>query len=227
MLFLASLLTVVCIQEDFTPVPKEKTLSTRELLHRVKDPQVLIGLFVSSMVIQISAQSVAPILTLYIEYLGQTENLLMISGTIVSAMGISSMLSSAVLGKFGDRIGNHRLILIALSYCTLIYLLMALAKDPIQLGILRFLFGFGTGSLMPSVSALLTKITPKEGISTIFGYNLTFINLGQVIGPFVGSTVAATLGYQWVFYVTSAIVFFNLLWSLVNFRKYLKVREIE
>ncbi len=79
---------------------------------------------------------------------------------------------------------------------------------------------------MPSVNALLTKLTPKEGISRIFSYNQMFTNFGQVLGPFVGSTVAAGWGYRWVFYATGAIVLFNFIWSLVNFRKYLKVREI-
>lgn len=53
-----------------------------------------------------------------------------------------------------------------------------------------------------------------------------FSNLGQVIGPFIGSNVAVVLGYRSVFYVTSLIVFVNLIWSLIIFRKYIKVKDI-
>ncbi|AQP42800.1 multidrug resistance efflux pump [Streptococcus gallolyticus] len=225
-LLICNLMTVFLVKEDFQPVTKAEALSTRELFSSIKDKQILIGLFVTSMIIQVSAQSIAPILTLYIRHLGQTENLMFISGLIVSALGFSSMLSSSTLGKIGDRIGNHRLLLIALFYSFSMYVLCALAQNSLQLGIVRFLYGFGTGALMPSINSLLTKITPREGISRIFSYNQMFMNMGQVIGPFIGSAIATGLGYRSVFYVTSLIVFVNFVWSLINFRKYLKVKEI-
>ena len=225
-LLICNLMTVFLVKEDFQPVTKAEALSTRELFSLIKDKQILIGLFVTSMIIQVSAQSIAPILTLYIRHLGQTENLMFVSGLIVSALGFSSMLSSSTLGKIGDRIGNHRLLLIALFYSFSMYVLCALAQNSLQLGIVRFLYGFGTGALMPSINSLLTKITPREGISRIFSYNQMFMNMGQVIGPFIGSAIATGLGYRSVFYVTSLIVFVNFVWSLINFRKYLKVKEI-
>ena len=55
----------------------------------------------TSMIIQISAQSIAPMLALYIRYLGQRDNILFYSGLIVSAMGFSSLLSTPFLGKSG------------------------------------------------------------------------------------------------------------------------------
>lgn len=225
-LLICNLMTVFLVKEDFQPVTKAEALSTRELFSSIKDKQILIGLFVTSMIIQVSAQSIAPILTLYIRHLGQTENLMFVSGLIVSALGFSSMLSSSTLGKIGDRISNHRLLLIALFYSFSMYVLCALAQNSLQLGIVRFLYGFGTGALMPSINSLLTKITPREGISRIFSYNQMFMNIGQVIGPFIGSAIATGLGYRSVFYVTSLIVFVNFVWSLINFRKYLKVKEI-
>lgn len=225
-LLICNLMTIFLVKEDFQPVTKAEVLSTRDLFSSIKDKQILIGLFVTSMIIQVSAQSIAPILTLYIRHLGQTENLMFVSGLIVSALGFSSMLSSSTLGKIGDRIGNHRLLLIALFYSFSMYVLCALAQNLLQLGIVRFLYGFGTGALMPSINSLLTKITPREGISRIFSYNQMFMNIGQVIGPFIGSAIATDLGYRSVFYVTSLIVFINFVWSLINFRKYLKVKEI-
>ncbi|MFP3766807.1 MULTISPECIES: multidrug efflux MFS transporter [Streptococcus] len=225
-LLICNLLTVFFIKEEFQPVTKANAMSTREVFSSIKDKQILIGLFVTSMIIQISAQSISPILTLYIRNLGQTENLMFVSGLIVSALGFSSMLSSSTLGKIGDKIGNHRLLLIALFYSFGMYVLSAMAQNSLQLGIVRFLYGFGTGALMPSVNSLLTKITPREGISRIFSYNQMFMNIGQVLGPFVGSAVATGMGYRSVFYVTSLIVFVNFAWSFINFRKYLKVKEI-
>ena len=225
-LFICCLLTIFGLREDFQPVEKGEMMTLSQVFARIPSKSMLIGLFVTSMIIQISAQSIAPMLALYIRYLGQRENILLYSGLIVSAMGFSSLLSTPYLGKLGDRIGNHRLLLMGLFYSFLLYFLCGFAGSALQLGILRFAYGFGVGALMPSVNSLLTKMTPKEGISRIFSFNQSFSYIGQVLGPFVGSAVATGLGYRWVFFVTAMIVFGNFVWSLIIFRKLLGVKNI-
>ena len=220
------ILTVFYIREAFVPIKKSDALPVKEVFAQVKDRKILAGLFVTSMVIIAAAQAVVPILTLYVRHLGQTDNLLFVAGFIISLPGMASLATSGYLGKLGDRIGNHRLLLMALTYSLLINVFCVFAENPFQLGLLRFLYGFGTGALLPSVNSLLTKLTPKEGISRIFAYNQLFNNLGSVVGPMMGSAVAAHMGYDWVFYLSSGLVLFNLIWSLTNFRNYLKVRDI-
>ena len=220
------ILTVFYIREDFVPIKKSDALPVKEVFAQVKDRKILAGLFVTSMVIIAAAQAVVPILTLYVRHLGQTDNLLFVAGFIISLPGMASLATSGYLGKLGDRIGNHRLLLMALTYSLLINVFCVFAENPFQLGLLRFLYGFGTGALLPSVNSLLTKLTPKEGISRIFAYNQLFNNLGSVVGPMMGSAVAARMGYDWVFYLSTGLVLFNLIWSMTNFRNYLKVRDI-
>jgi len=219
-LFLAAILTIFFIKEDFQPIP------TKEVFSSFKYPRLLVNLFLTSFVIQFSAQSIGPILALYVRDLGQTENLLFVSGLIVSSMGFSSMMSAGILGKLGDKVGNHRLLVAAQIYSVIIYLLCAHATSPLQLGLYRFLFGLGTGALIPGVNALLSKMTPKSGISRIFAFNQVFFYLGGVIGPMAGSAVAGYLGYHAVFYATAACVAFSCLCNLVQFRSLLKVKEI-
>ena len=225
-LFLAAILTIFFIKEDFQPVAKEKAIPTKEVFSSFKYPRLLVNLFLTSFVIQFSAQSIGPILALYVRDLGQTENLLFVSGLIVSSMGFSSMMSAGILGKLGDKVGNHRLLVAAQIYSVIIYLLCAHATSPLQLGLYRFLFGLGTGALIPGVNALLSKMTPKSGISRIFAFNQVFFYLGGVIGPMAGSAVAGYLGYHAVFYATAACVAFSCLCNLVQFRSLLKVKEI-
>ncbi|ORO51142.1 MFS transporter [Streptococcus oralis subsp. oralis] len=225
-LFLAAILTIFFIKEDFQPVAKEKAIPTKEVFSSFKYPRLLVNLFLTSFVIQFSAQSSGPILALYVRDLGQTENLLFVSGLIVSSMGFSSMMSAGILGKLGDKVGNHRLLVTAQIYSVIIYLLCAHATSPLQLGVYRFLFGLGTGALIPGVNALLSKMTPKSGISRIFAFNQVFFYLGGVIGPMAGSAVAGYLGYHAVFYATAACVAFSCLCNIVQFRSLLKVKEI-
>jgi len=225
-LFLAAILTILFIKENFQLVPKEKALPTKELFTSVKYPVLLINLFLTSFVIQFAAQSIGPILALYVRDLGQKENLLFVSGLIVSSMGFSSMMSAGIMGKLGDKVGNHRLLVVAQVYSVFIYLLCANATSPFQLGFYRFLFGLGTGALIPGVNALLSKMTPKVGISRVFAFNQVFFYLGGVIGPLAGSAVAGQFGYHSVFYATALCVALSCLFNLIQFRTLLKVKEI-
>lgn len=225
-LFLAALLTIFFIKEDFQPIAKEKAIPTKELFASIKHSHLLISLFLTTFVIQFSAQSIGPILALYVRDLGQNENLLFVSGLIVSSMGFSSMMSAGVMGKLGDKLGNHRLLILAQMYSVIIYILCASATSPLELGLYRFLFGLGTGALIPGINALLSKMTPKAGISRIFAFNQVFFYLGGVVGPMTGSAFAGQYGYHAVFYATAACVAFSCLCNLVQFRSLLKVKEI-
>lgn len=108
-------------------------MSFSQVFAKIPSKSLLIGLFVTSMIIQISAQSIAPILALYIRYLGQSDNILFYSGLIVSAMGFSSLLSTPYLGRLGDRIGNHRLLLMGLFYSFLCISFVVLQVQPCNL----------------------------------------------------------------------------------------------
>ena len=225
-LFLAAILTILFIKEDFHPASKGKAIQTKDLFTSVKYPYLLFNLFATSFVIQVAAQSIGPILALYVRDLGQKENLLFVSGLIVSSMGLSSMMSAGVMGRLGDKVGNHRLLIVAQAYSALIYLLCANASTPLELGIYRFLFGLGTGALVPGINALLSRMTPKAGISRVFAFNQVFFYLGGVIGPLAGSAVAGQFGYHSVFYATALCVALSCLFNLIQFRTLLKVKEI-
>ncbi|MEG1504480.1 MAG: multidrug efflux MFS transporter [Enterococcus sp.] len=221
-LLICTILTILMVKEDFEPIEKADIVSMSELRQRIDHMPILVGLFISSLILQLGATSISPILTLYIRDLnGSSSNTLFISGLIVSVAGVSAIISSPTLGKIGDRIGNHKVLLAGLILSFVCFIPMAFVRTPFQLGVLRFFLGFSTGALMPSINTLISKISPPEGVSRIFSYNQMFNNFGQVIGPMLGSTVAHSMGYPSVFLVTSLCVFGNIILSFFNFRKLL------
>ncbi len=223
LLLITTILTIFMVKEDFQPVEKKDMISTKEVFAKMDHFSVLVGLFVTTLILQLGITTISPILTLYIRELsGDTSsNILFVSGLIVSVSGVSAVFSSPRLGKLGDKIGNQKVLLagLVLSFCC--YLPMAFVTTPLQLGILRFILGFSTGALMPSINTLISKITPEEGVSRVYSYNQMFTNFGQVLGPMLGSTVAHAYNYSTVFIVTSLFVLTNILLSLFNFRKVL------
>lgn len=225
MLLITTLLTIFMVKEDFEPVEKKDLLSTKEIFSKIDHLSILIGLFVTTLILQVGVTSISPILTLYIRSLsGEQGNILFVSGLIVSVAGVSAIISSPSLGKLGDRIGNHKVLLGGLVLSFLCYIPMAFVTTPFQLGVLRFMLGFSTGALMPSINTLIGKLTPPEGVSRIYSYNQMFSNFGQVLGPMIGSTVAHGMGYSAVFITTACFVLGNIGLSVFNFRKILTKR---
>ncbi len=64
-LFLCFLVTLICIRENFAPVAKKEMLHARDVLASLKNPKLVLSLFVTTMIIQVATGSIAPILTLY------------------------------------------------------------------------------------------------------------------------------------------------------------------
>ena len=218
-LLINTLLTIFFVKEDFKPVPKKNMLSTKEVFKLVKNPSVLIGLFITTLILQIGMTSISPILTLYIRELGgEMDNILFVSGMIVSVAGVSTFISSPILGRIGDRIGNQRVLFSGLILSLLCIVPMAFVQTPFQLGVFRFLMGFSTGALMPSINTLISKLTPQEGVSRIFSFNTMFTNFGQVMGPLIGSTVANGFDYSSVFLATGILIFANIVLTFFNFK---------
>lgn len=84
-------------------------LHVREVVASLKNPRLVLSLFVTTLIIQVATGSIAPILTLYVrELAGNVSNIAFISGMIASVPGVAALLSAPRLGKLGDRIGPER-----------------------------------------------------------------------------------------------------------------------
>lgn len=170
--------------------------------------------------IQLANSSISPILTLFIRELsGNVSNIAFVSGMIAAVPGIAALISAPRLGRLGDRIGTARILIAALLFTTGLFAVMAWVNTPLQLGILRFLLGFADGALMPAVQALLLKYSSDQVNGRIFGYNQSFMYLGNVVGPLLGSGISAMMGFRWVFAVTAVLVLFNALQLRHQFKK--------
>lgn len=212
LMFVSFLITLFLIKERRIEVKKADRLSGKAVFQSLPYPALIVTLFISTLMIQLANSSISPILTLFIKELsGDSGNIAFISGMIAAVPGVSALISAPRLGRLGDRIGTARILLAALGLTTLLFAIMAWVETPLQLGILRFLLGFADGALMPAVQTLLLKYSSDQVTGRIFGYNQSFMYLGNVVGPLIGSGVSALMGFRWVFAVTAVLVLLNCL----------------
>lgn len=222
MMFASFLVTLLLIREGkVVQIERQARMSNRDVYNSWHYPAVMIALFVTTMMIQIANGSIGPVLALFIRYLndGVQENVALMSGVVASLPGIAALLAAPRLGQLGDRIGMARILVPALATAAVLFVLMSLVGTPWQLAGLRFLLGFADGALLPAVQTLLVTLSSPRVTGRVLGYNQSFLYMGNMIGPMMGSGVAAFCGFRWVFVATSIMVTINALQLTLSLKR--------
>lgn len=221
LLMVSFLVTFFLIKEGVRPtLKKSERLSGRAVFASLPYPTLVISLFFTTLVIQLCNGSISPILALFIKSMApDSNNIAFLSGFIASVPGISALISAPRLGKLGDRIGTERILMATLICAVLLFFAMSWVTTPFQLGVLRFLLGFADGAMLPAVQTLLVKYSSEQITGRIFGYNQSFMYLGNVAGPLMGATVSAMAGFRWVFIATAVIVLINIVQLMLTLRQ--------
>lgn len=224
LMLVAFFTTLFFVKENFVPSEKKKVESTKEVWRQLPNSKIILTLFVSSFILQFAYYSIEPIITVYIGQLSRNLNhIALISGMAFSASGLASIIAAPRLGRLSDRIGPQKVVLGALILAGIIFIPQAFVKNPWQLMALRFGLGIATAGLSPSINTLLKKITPERLTGRIFGFNISAYYMGTFTGSVVGGQIASRLGIKYVFFITSALLFFNAVW--IYKRVYIKLKN--
>lgn len=226
LLMISFLVTLLLIKEGARPkISKDERLTGKEVFATLPYPWLIFSLFITTLVIQLCNGSIGPILALFIKQLSpDSNNIAFMSGFIAALPGISALFAAPKLGKLGDRIGTERILMATLCCAVVLFLAMSFVTSPVQLGILRFMLGFADGAMLPAVQTLLLKYCSDQVTGRIFGYNQSFMYLGNVAGPLMGAGVSAMAGFRYVFAATAVVVLLNV-WQLAAALKRKNARQ--
>lgn len=227
LLIVSFMVTLFLIKEGVRPtLKKSERLSGKAVFASLPYPALVISLFFTTLVIQLCNGSISPILALFIKSMApDSNNIAFLSGLIASVPGVSALISAPRLGKLGDRIGTERILMATLICAVVLFFAMSWVTTPFQLGVLRFLLGFADGAMLPAVQTLLVKYSSDQITGRIFGYNQSFMYLGNVAGPLMGATVSAMAGFRWVFIATAIIVMINICQLALVLRQRRNIRK--
>ena len=227
LLVVSFLVTLFLIKEGGRPVvSKSERLSGKAVFASLPYPGLMISLFVTTMVIQLCNGSVGPILALFIKSMEpDSNNIAFLSGMIAAVPGVSALISAPRLGKLGDRIGTARILMATLIFAVVLFFAMSFVTSPLQLGVLRFLLGFADGAMLPAVQTLLVKYSSDQVTGRIFGYNQSFMYLGNVSGPLICATVSAMAGFSLVFAAKANFVLIKIIQLAIALRRRTRMAE--
>ena len=201
------------LRENFKPQPQAAALTLRSTFRRLPKPRLILGLFVTTLIMQFALMSIQPIITVYITQIAASQDhIALIAGAVFSCAGFASMLTASRIGHLADRIGSEKVLLFSLLLAGLSFIPQGFVRNPAELGFLRFLLGVATAGLLPSVNNLIRQNTPSICLGRIYGFNQSFQFIGNFLGAFLGGNIAAEFGIQNVFFITALLLLGNALW---------------
>jgi len=136
---------------------------------------------------------IAPALPFYAEALGATPFLI---GVLVGALAGARILIDFPSGYLGDRFGSWRMMQTGLSIVAVTSALAVLAFDYAFLLGVRIAEGIGSGFYVTSSLASLARAAPHHRRGQDMSVYVSFLLVGQVIGPVLGSIAVAVAGLR-------------------------------
>ncbi|RQP18512.1 MAG: MFS transporter, partial [Brucella intermedia] len=115
-IFLTFLATTFLIREERKPPKPTKEQKAESIWAAVPDRKPVIAMLVTGMLLLFANMSIEPIITVYVmQLMDDQTKVTLISGVVMAAAALGSILSSSRLGRLADRIGHTRVIIGALS----------------------------------------------------------------------------------------------------------------
>ncbi|KAF9367603.1 hypothetical protein BGX21_007215, partial [Mortierella sp. AD011] len=114
-------------------------------------------------------------------------------------------------GRLGDLVGHRRMFLFGLFWFATWALVASFSTSPIMFVISRALQGIGAANTVPTAMALIAINYPagpeRTRAFSVFG---AFGGLGAVVGILMAGGLISSIGWEWIFRVSSFAAYFLL-----------------
>lgn len=140
-------------------------------------------------------------------------------GLLLSWGALVSIVASTPMGALVDRIGPKKVMIGGLILNSAAAFSLAFVTTHIHALIAITAINFAGQAIWPSQSVVLTRVTPEEHRSKIFGLNFMLLNLGLGLGGLISSLIiqAGSLrSFQWMYWLDAAtfLVYLGIILTL-------------
>ncbi|MBX9971073.1 MFS transporter [Priestia aryabhattai] len=145
-------------------------------------------------------------------------------GYLVAVYAMAQLLMSPFAGRWVDRYGRKKIIIIGLFLFGVSELIFGLGTNVWVLYISRILGGISAAFIMPGVTAYVADITSVQERPKAMGYISAAISTGYIIGPGIGGFIAE-YGIRMPFFFAAAIAILACIPSIFILEEDLPTKE--
>ena len=206
-LFLAFLVALIWVQEDFSPQAGEGSIRIfRDLASLVREQRIIpfIGLFVLFGTARFSPRPMYPLLVKEIAAAGlgvATQ-----AGVVNATAGTAAVLAGVIVGRLVDR--GRPFVIGMVCACSAGVFLMPQGFLPTVWSLLPFVLfaDFSSAGIDPIMNIVMSRQVPVERRGIAFGLTGSARSAGWSLGAMLGGVLAAYLDFKAVF-INSALMF--------------------
>ncbi|HTZ00698.1 MAG TPA: MFS transporter [Xanthobacteraceae bacterium] len=215
-IFLTFIATTFLIREQKRS-PHAKKAAAAAGWAQIPDKRPVVAMLTMGLLLMLANMSIEPIITIYVEQIVKNAaEVTLVSGVVMSAAALGSILSASRLGKLADRVGHWRVLIGALAVSALLLIPQAFVTAGWQLVGLRFLMGLSLGGLLPCITSIIRHNVPDGIAGRVLGYSTSSQYVGQVVGPLLGGFVGGHIGMRAVFLGTSLLMGLGAAYAAVS-----------
>ena len=159
-------------------------------------------------------------LSLLLVYLHDMRGFTNTFGGFLLAWGaVVSIIASTPMGALVDRIGPKKVMIAGLLLNSAAAFSLAFVTTHLHVILALTAINFAGQAIWPSQSVVLTRVTPEENRSKIFGLNFMLLNLGLGLGGLFGSLIiqeGSLRSFQWMYWIDAAtfLIYLGIILSL-------------
>ncbi|WP_458119889.1 MFS transporter [Paenibacillus sp. Z6-24] len=169
--------------------------------------RLFMSLLLLTGVANFSVMILEPLITIYVKSMGvSTGNASLSAGIVFSAVGIATLIMAPRWGRIGSRIGFGKVLLIGLLGSGVGNMLQFFFTDIWGFGALRFGYGLFFAAVLPSINAMIVRVTPADFRGRAFGLNQSASQIATMAGPVMGGLLGAWLDIRFVFVINGLLL---------------------
>ncbi len=206
LLGLLGLILVLRLEEPYRPSADRSNSSTTAFWSqlwsgRVRTPAMIL------LLVGLAFGTLSTFVPLYVREAGLALNV----GLIYTASAVASFTSRLVVGRASDRHGRGRFITASLAIYSFAMAMFWLADSAPLFLLAGVIQGFGAGTLIPMIAALMGDRSSPADRGRTFGLAMVGFDVGIALaGPIFG-TIADALSYRGIFGLAGVMTFTGLL----------------
>ncbi len=205
---IAALIATIWVKEHNFNRSAKRSNVLSDIRQAAANP-IFVSLLVLTGVANFSVMILEPLITIYVKGLGvSTSSASLSAGIVFSAVGVATLIMAPRWGKIGSRIGFGKVLLIGLIGSGIGNVLQFLLANIWGFGMLRFGYGLFFAAVMPSINALIVKVTPSDFRGRAFGLNQSASQIATMAGPLIGGLLGSILDIRYVFIVNGLLLLF-------------------
>lgn len=149
---------------------------------------------------------ILPLLPYYAQTFGSDA---LITGLLVASYALAQLIGAPILGRWSDRVGRRRVLLVSIFGTFIGFLLLGFAGALWMLFVSRIIDGL-TGGNLSVAQAYITDVTDQKNRAKGLGLIGAAFGMGFTIGPAVGGALSV-FGYAVPAFVAAALALLNLI----------------